>query len=71
VHERAFDPIAIVAALIQVFAFWMFFVLVISKVNDVFSESHYDLEAQLEEYDNERWGVEEPRIVFVEVTEEK
>lgn len=48
----------------------MFFVLVMTKVNDCNSDLLDDLEAQMEEYDTERWGgeardpyaiVEEPR----------
>lgn len=36
----------------------MFFILVVTKVNDGDSDLLEDLEAQLEEYDTRRWGGE-------------
>ncbi|KAG8808933.1 hypothetical protein FRC17_003695 [Serendipita sp. 399] len=61
-----FDWVSFVGALVQVLAFWMFFVLVVSKVNDVLGESDRDLEAQMEEFDA-RWGqFSEAEIVVFE-----
>jgi len=70
VEEHHFDPIAVVGGVIQVFAFWMFFVLVVNKVNDTLSEGVLDLEAQLASYDSERWGEENGQVLF-EVKDEK
>jgi hypothetical protein len=53
-----------VGSVIQVFAFWMFFVLVVNKVNDTVSEGVEDIEAQLAKYDLERWGEEDGKILF-------
>jgi hypothetical protein len=59
-----------VGSVIQVFAFWMFFVLLVNKVNDTLSEGVSGLEAPLANYDSKRWG-EEDGQVFFEVKDEK
>jgi hypothetical protein len=64
VEEHRFDGITVVGGVIQVFAFWMFFVLVVNKVNDTVSEGVLDLEAQLAKYDLERWGEEDGEVLF-------
>jgi hypothetical protein len=56
-HERAIDPIAFSAGVVQAFAFWMFFVLCFTKVNNNFAEG-LDEEAQWDEFDS-RWGTVE------------
>jgi len=56
-QERRFDPISFTAAVVQVFAFWMFFVLCFNKVNNHFSET-VDEEAHWDEFDS-RWGTVE------------
>jgi hypothetical protein len=48
----------------------MFFVLVVTKVNDTLCEGVLDLEAQLASYDLERWGEEDVQVLF-EVKDEK
>ncbi|KIM29583.1 hypothetical protein M408DRAFT_115876 [Serendipita vermifera MAFF 305830] len=72
-HDTGFlDYITLGSAIMQIFAFWMFFIFVATKVNDHEYTSITDLEAQLEAYDEERWGggaryslsqVDEPREV--------
>lgn len=69
-EEHIFDTIAFIGAIVQVFVFWMFFVLVVSKVNNVFSEREQDLEAQLAEYDSSRWGEEETQVLLFTVDDE-
>ncbi|KAG8848845.1 ER lumen protein-retaining receptor 3 [Serendipita sp. 405] len=55
VRFQFFDCVSFAGALVQVLAFWIFFVLTVSKVNDVLSDNDKDLEAQIEEFDA-RWG---------------
>lgn len=56
-QERVIDPIAFAAGVVQVFAFWIFFVLCFSKINNNFAEG-LDEEAQWDEFDS-RWGTVE------------
>jgi len=57
-QAHSFDYIAFAGTIVQAFAFWMFFVLVVTKVNDSDSDVLENLEAQMEEYDAMRWGSE-------------
>jgi len=56
-QEGAFDPIIFVAGVVQVFAFWIFFVSCFNKVNNNFTEG-LDEEAHWDEFDS-RWGTVE------------
>lgn len=56
-QDGAFDPIVFTAGIVQVFAFWMFFVLCFNKVNTNFADG-LDEEAHWDEYDS-RWGTVE------------
>jgi len=53
-QEGVLDPIVFAAGVVQVFAFWMFFVLCFNRVNTNFVEG-LDEEAHWDEYDS-RWG---------------
>jgi len=55
--EYRIDTIAFAAAVVQVFGFWIFFVLCFSKVNNSFAEG-LDEEAHWDEFDS-RWGTVE------------
>jgi len=55
--EGVIDPIVFAAGVVQVFAFWIFFVLCFSKINNNFAEG-LDEEAQWDEFDS-RWGTVE------------
>jgi len=56
-EESVFDPIVFAAGIVQVFTFWMFFVLCFNKVNTNFTDG-FDEEAHWDEYDS-RWGTVE------------
>ena len=63
--------IAFIAYIIQIFGFWMFFVLVVGKVNNNMSESELDLESQMLLFDS-AWGEPlEHEVLIVETTEDK
>lgn len=55
-ETHSFNYIALSGATLQAFSFWMFFVLVVTKMSGGDSDVLEDLEAQLEEYDTSRWG---------------
>ncbi|CCA66527.1 hypothetical protein PIIN_00211 [Serendipita indica DSM 11827] len=70
ISDRKLDVIVFIAYIIQIFGFWMFFVLVVGKVNDSLIESDVDLEAQILLFDS-RWGEPLEHEVFTLDTEDK